>query len=41
MVTRHIVALGGGGFFREPDNPRMDDFILGLAGAYCVSFQRK
>ena len=27
----HIVALGGGGFPIEPDNPLMDDFILSLA----------
>jgi peptidase E len=27
----HIVALGGGGFPIEPDNPVMDDFILSLA----------
>ncbi len=32
MVTRHIVAMGGGGFSREPENPLMDDFILGLTG---------
>lgn len=30
--TRHIVALGGGGFSMEPDNPLLDDFILGLTG---------
>ncbi len=29
---RHIVAMGGGGFSMEPDNPRLDDFILGLTG---------
>jgi dipeptidase E len=29
--TRHIVALGGGGFLMEPDNPLLDDFILNLA----------
>lgn len=27
----HIVALGGGGFSTEPDNPMLDDFILSLA----------
>ncbi|MGH7863782.1 MAG: Type 1 glutamine amidotransferase-like domain-containing protein [Candidatus Binataceae bacterium] len=27
---RQIVALGGGGFSMEPDNPLLDDFILGL-----------
>jgi dipeptidase E len=30
-MTRQIVALGGGGFMMEPDNPRLDDYILGLA----------
>lgn len=29
---RHIVAMGGGGFSMEPDNPLLDDFVLGLAG---------
>jgi peptidase E len=29
--TGHIVALGGGGFSTEPDNPLIDDFILSLA----------
>jgi peptidase E len=28
-----IVAMGGGGFSMEPDNPLLDDFILSLAGA--------
>jgi dipeptidase E len=28
---RHIVALGGGGFSMEPDNPLLDDFVLSLA----------
>jgi peptidase E len=27
----HIVALGGGGFSMEADNPLLDDFILSLA----------
>lgn len=27
----HIVALGGGGFSTEPDNPLLDDFILSLS----------
>ncbi len=27
----HIVAMGGGGFSMEPDNPRLDDFVLSLA----------
>jgi dipeptidase E len=30
---RHIVAMGGGGFSEEPDNPLLDDFALGLSGA--------
>jgi dipeptidase E len=30
-VKGHIVALGGGGFPTEPDNPLLDDFILSLA----------
>jgi peptidase E len=30
-MTGHIVALGGGGFSMEPDNPLLDDFILSLA----------
>jgi dipeptidase E len=29
--ARHIVALGGGGFSMEPDNPLLDDFVLSLA----------
>lgn len=27
---RHIVAMGGGGFLMEPDNPLLDQYILGL-----------
>ena len=27
----HIVAMGGGGFSMEPDNPLLDDFILSLS----------
>lgn len=27
----HIVAMGGGGFLMEPENPLLDDFILSLA----------
>ena len=30
-VKGHIVALGGGGFPVEPDNPLLEDFILSLA----------
>ena len=30
---RTIVAMGGGGFSMEPDNPLLDAYILGLAGA--------
>lgn len=29
---RQIVAMGGGGFSMEPDNPLLDDFILSLTG---------
>jgi dipeptidase E len=32
IPARHIVALGGGGFSMEPDNPLLDDFILSLTG---------
>ena len=32
MGTGHIVAMGGGGFLMEPENPALDDFVLGLAG---------
>src|SRR5215475_5239981 len=27
----HIVAMGGGGFSMEPDNPLLDNFVLGLS----------
>ena len=27
-----IVAMGGGGFSMEPDNPLLDDYVLSLAG---------
>jgi dipeptidase E len=30
---RTLVALGGGGFTMEPDNPALDDFVLSLARA--------
>lgn len=26
----HVVAIGGGGFSMEPDNPRLDQFVLSL-----------
>jgi peptidase E len=29
--TRHIVAMGGGGFLMEPENPLLDDFLLALS----------
>lgn len=29
---RQIVAMGGGGFLMEPENPRLDDYILSLSG---------
>ncbi len=30
--ARHIVAMGGGGFLMEPDNPLLDDYVLDLVG---------
>jgi dipeptidase E len=32
MAQGHIVAMGGGGFSSEPDNPGLDDFLLDLSG---------
>ena len=32
MDRRRIVALGGGGFSMEPENPLLDRFVLSLAG---------
>ncbi len=29
---RRIVAMGGGGFSMEPENPALDDYVLGLTG---------
>jgi dipeptidase E len=31
MAPGHIVAIGGGGFSMEPDNPLLDRFVLALA----------
>jgi dipeptidase E len=31
MLERHIIAMGGGGFSMEPENPLLDDFVLELA----------
>jgi dipeptidase E len=31
MKSKNIVAMGGGGFSMEPENPLLDLFILGLA----------
>ena len=28
---KQIIAMGGGGFSMEPDNPLLDDFVLSLA----------
>lgn len=28
-AKQHIIALAGGGFFMEPDNPLLDDWLLG------------
>jgi dipeptidase E len=33
IEARTIVAMGGGGFSMEPDNPLLDDFLLELARA--------
>jgi peptidase E len=33
MRPRQIVAMGGGGFSMEPDNPTLDDYVLSLAGS--------
>jgi dipeptidase E len=33
IAAGQIVAMGGGGFSEQPDDPRMDRFILGLARA--------
>jgi dipeptidase E len=30
-MAGHIVAMGGGGFSMEPENPLLDDFVLSLA----------
>jgi peptidase E len=30
-VSRRVVAMGGGGFSMEPDNPLLDRFVLSLA----------
>lgn len=30
-MNRHLVALGGGGFSMEPDNPLLDDYVLSLS----------
>jgi dipeptidase E len=29
-VSQHIVAMGGGGFSMEPDNPLLDQYVLNL-----------
>src|SRR5215467_15392392 len=31
MPERHIVAMGGGGFSMDGDNPLLDDFVVSLA----------
>jgi dipeptidase E len=33
MPGVQIVAMGGGGFSMEPENPLLDDYLLGLTGA--------
>jgi peptidase E len=32
QVSGHIVAIGGGSFFEPPEDPRLNAFILALAG---------
>ena len=31
QTSGHIVAMGGGGFSMEPENPLLDDFVLSLS----------
>ena len=38
--ARHIVAMGGGGFSMEPEDPFLDDFVLSLAAARAVALRR-
>ncbi|HET9124301.1 MAG TPA: peptidase E [Solirubrobacteraceae bacterium] len=33
MQQRRVVAMGGGGFSMEPENPLLDEFVLSLARA--------
>ncbi len=28
MIAKHIIAMGGGGFSMEPENPLLDLYIL-------------
>ena len=30
-LSRHIIAIGGGGFGRNPNKPVIEDYILNLA----------
>jgi hypothetical protein len=30
--SAQVVAMGGGGFSMEPDNPLLDRYVLGLLG---------
>lgn len=32
MKERHIVAMGGGGFSMEPDNPLLDQYVIECSG---------
>jgi dipeptidase E len=32
MVSNHIIAIGGGGFSMEPDNPAIDRYIISQTG---------
>jgi dipeptidase E len=31
VERRHVVAMGGGGFLMEPENPLLDEFVLSIA----------
>ena len=35
MAQGHVLAMGGGGFSDEPDNPHLDHFLLDLAEVAC------
>lgn len=35
MTTKHIIAMGGGGFSMEPENPLLDLYVLKQSGKIC------